>query len=216
VVILDGEDRPGYISPGRHLICRRETDGSDFSIPLPMALPEKILQWISSYDTVPKEYSIGFLGCTSYGKRLDLIEKLKQLYPDSLFLTSAIPSAVAPSPEGRLSRADYYLNLQKCRIVLSLPGAGFDTFRFWEHAACNAVHIAERMPLFIPHDFQEAKHIFRFEHLEQLRKFIEPILDGDRGCDQIIADSRYHLIKYHLTTGRSKYFLDRVKKAYDQ
>jgi hypothetical protein len=74
MVMLDGEDRPGYISPNRYPICRRETDGSDFSIPLPMALPEEIFQWISSYDAVPKEYSIGFLGCASHGRRLDLIE----------------------------------------------------------------------------------------------------------------------------------------------
>jgi len=204
--VIDGEDRPSYVSPGRYLIFRRETDGSDFSIPLPMALPEEIFQWISSYDTVAKEYGIGFLGCASHGKRLEFVEKLKQLYPHSLFQTTAIPSAATPSPKDRLSRADYYLHLQKCRIVLSLPGAGYDTFRFWEHAACNAVHIAERMPLFIPHDFREEKQIFRFTHLDELRNLIDRILEKDTHNNQVIGSSRDHLNKFHLTTERAKYF----------
>ena len=216
MAILDGEDTPGYIPAGRHVICRRETDGSDFSVPLPMALPEEILQWISSYDSVPKQYSIGFLGCASHGRRPEIIKKLQQLYPDSLFQASAIPSDADPSPAGRLSRDEYYQNLQKCRIVLSMCGAGFDTFRFWEHAACNAIHFAERMPLFIPNNFRDGKHIVKFEKFVELRKSIDHILEKDRVCDQMKQNSRHHLVNYHLTTERAKYFLDRVKRACDR
>jgi len=101
-------------------------------------------------------------------------------------------------------------------MVLSMPGAGYDTFRFWEHAACNAVHLCERMPLLIPYDFNENQHMFRFNGLDELRKAIDAVLHEQKGCAQLIANSRHHLIKYHLTTQRAKYFLDRVTKAFQR
>jgi hypothetical protein len=38
VVIIDGEGSPVSIPPDSYLVCRRETNGSDFSIVLPVAL----------------------------------------------------------------------------------------------------------------------------------------------------------------------------------
>ncbi|MEJ2041104.1 MAG: hypothetical protein P8X55_19575, partial [Desulfosarcinaceae bacterium] len=35
LVIIDGEDKPYAVPLGPWVVCRRETDGSDFSIPLP-------------------------------------------------------------------------------------------------------------------------------------------------------------------------------------
>lgn len=210
LVVIDGEDRPAKIPPGKYVICRRETDGTDFSIPLPMALPEEILQWISSYDDAPKQYSIGFLGSTHDGIRKKIVEMIAQFYPDALLHTSVIPDGHNPAPAGRFGRNDYYLNLQKCSLVLSLPGAGYDTFRFWENAACNAVHIATRMPLFIPNDFKESTHIFRFANIDELKRIVDRVLDRIVETDEIIRNARYHLVQFHLTTKRAEYFLNRI------
>jgi hypothetical protein len=215
LVVIDGEDFSAKIPPGKYVICRRETDGSDFSIPLPMAIPEEILQWISSYDGAPKQYSIGFLGSTHDGVRKRIAEMIAQFYPDALLQTSVVPNGNDPSPDGRLGRNDYYLNLQKCRLVLSLPGAGYDTFRFWENAACNAVHVSAKMPLFIPNDFREAAHIFRFTNIDELKMIVDSVLDRNVETDEIIRDARYHLVQFHLTTKRAEYFLDRVAKIFD-
>jgi hypothetical protein len=215
LVIIDGEDSPAKIPPGKYVICRRETDGSDFSIPLPMALPEEILQWISSYDETPKQYSIGFLGSTHDGVRKKIAEMIAQYYPDALLQTSAVPDGNSPSPDGRFGRNDYYLNLQRCRLVLSLPGAGCDTFRFWENAACNAVHVCTKMPLFIPNDFKEGSHIFRFTSVDELRKIADAVFDRKVEIDDIIRDARYHLVQFHLTTKRAEYFLDRVTNIFN-
>ena len=214
LVIIDGEDSPAKIAPGKYAICRRETDGSDFSIPLPMALPEEILQWISSYDDASKQYSIGFLGSTHDGVRKKIAEMIAQFYPDALLQTSVVPRGNNPAPDGRFGRNDYYLNLQKCRLVLSLPGAGYDTFRFWENAACNAVHIATQMPLFIPNDFKNGAHMFRFANVDELRKIADSVLDRKVDVDDIIREARYHLVQFHLTTKRAEYFLDRVTKIF--
>jgi hypothetical protein len=215
LVVVDGEDTSSQIPIGRYVICRRETDGSDFSIPLPMALPEEILQWISSYHNTPKEYSIGFLGSTIDGERRRTIETVAKDFPDALFRISDVPSEDNPAPKERLTRDDYYLNLQKCQIVLSLPGAGYDTFRFWENAACNAIHVALKVPLFIPNDFVDGEHILRFTHLDELRRKLDQVLERKIKSDEMISKGRFHLTNYHLTTNRAKYFLDRIKCALD-
>jgi hypothetical protein len=205
LVLIDGEDRPARIPLGNYIICRRETNGADFSLPLPMALPEEILQWIMTDDHLPKEYSIGFLGSTNDGRRRKIVEEIERFYPNTLFQTTNVPSAADSCPQGRLSRRKYYRQLQKCRIVLSLSWAGYDTFRFWENAACNAVHLAFRFPLYIPNDFTDNQNILRFDHPDELRRKIDPILDNFDKAREMIRNGRRHLVTYHLTTGRAEY-----------
>lgn len=214
LVIIDGEDSPTEIPPGKYIICRRETDGTDFSIPLPMALPEEILNWIASYDSIPKRYSIGFLGSAQDDRRRQIIETIAKHFPDALLQTSIIPKETDPSPAGRIGRDEYYRQLQKCRILLSLPGAGYDTFRFWENAACNAVHVSTLMPLFIPHDFESHTHIFRVGTMDKFRVIVDQILENNQDSNDVVQKARHHLVKFHLTSGRAKYFLDKIKNAF--
>jgi hypothetical protein len=180
-----------------------------------MALPEEILQWISSYDEAPKQYSIGFLGSTHDGVRKKIAEMIAQYYPDALLQTSVVPDENIPSPDGRFGRNDYYLNLQKCCLVLSLPGDGYDTFRFWENAACNAVHVSAKMPLFIPNDFVDGSHVFRFAKIDELKMIVDGVLDRKLEIDEIIRNARDHLVQFHLTTKRAEYLLDRIAKIFD-
>jgi len=216
MVWLDGEDVPVRINPGPYVVGRRETDGSDFSIPIPMALPEEILNWIKSFDQVPKTRSIGFLGSTEGGLRRRIAEEISKCFPDALFQTSAIPSDSNPSPAGRLSRHDYYRQLQSCQLVLSLPGAGLDTFRFWEHAACNAVHLSQRLTLYIPNGQVDGLHLLYFNDISQLKAHIDRMLNDPAQADRIMAAGRKHLIDFHLTNRRAVYFLDRIRQAFVQ
>jgi hypothetical protein len=214
IAIIDGEDRPASIRPGRYVVFRRETDGVDYSIPLPMALPEEIFHWIVSYDDQPKTYSIGFLGSTHDGERLRFIEELSACYPNCLFSASVVPSAQNPLPRGRYGRDEYYRELQKCRLVLSLAGAGNDTFRFWEHAACNAVHLSVRSPLFIPDDFEDGRSILRFSDSGEIRAHIDRVLEKPDLAQELVIEARLHLIQHHLTIHRAGYFLNRLQVAF--
>jgi hypothetical protein len=60
-VLIDGEDKPSRLPPGPYIIGRRETDGSDYSIPIPMAIPEELFGWIARYDNLPKRFSVDSL-----------------------------------------------------------------------------------------------------------------------------------------------------------
>ncbi|MDR4499748.1 MAG: glycosyltransferase [Candidatus Scalindua sp.] len=216
IIIIDGEDFPVKINPGPYVICRRETDGADYSIPLPMALPEEIYNCITSFDNNPKTYSIGFLG--SVGKQSEsrraLIEDLASHYPDTLLQTTPILCEGDNRPDKRVGLKAYYDTLQRCRLVLTLRGAGYDTFRFWENAACNALHVSEIMPLFIPNVFNDRQHIMQFSHIDELRRIIDNHLTNSNETEQVIRNGRKHLKNYHLTTKRAGYFLDRIKRAF--
>ena len=213
LVIVDGEDRPARIPTGNWIVCRRETDGSDYSIPLPMALPEEVFEIITGFDGQPKKYSLGFLGSTHDGRRKKLAETIARWYPDSLLAATEVPDPKKPLPKGRLGRMDYYRALQQCRMVLSLAGAGYDTFRFWENTACNAVHLVKQMPLFIPRPFVHGRHLLSFGKTEELRRHVDRMLEDDQGGRQMIAEQRHHLYRHHLTQARAAYFLDRVQQA---
>jgi hypothetical protein len=211
LAVIDGEDHPQKITPGPFVVCRRETDGSDYSIPLPMALPQEVFEWIAYYDNQPKNFTIGFLGSTHDGSRKSLVEALSRHYPQSMFQATAIPSGDRPVPQGRMGRDEYYRRLQQCRFVLTLAGAGYDTFRFWENAACNAIHIAARMPLFIPDDFKDGQSILRFDAIDGLRRSIDPFLADEERSQELIRNGRYLLYTKHLTTHRAEYFLNRIR-----
>lgn len=214
-VIIDGEDTPHPISPGPYVVCRRETDGTDYAIPLPMALPEEIFHWIARYDASPKSYSIGFLGSTNGDDRTELLDQFSKRYDMTLFQATEIPSNDKPLPRGRMDRDTYYRQLQKCQVVLSLPGAGLDTFRFWENAACNAVHVSPSIPLFIPEDFENRKEIIRFQKLDDLFSRIDTILNHRQALPELVQHGRLKLMGHHLTTHRAAYFLNAVTRAFN-
>jgi len=212
IAIIDGEDHPVRMPPGPFFFCQRETDGTDFSIPLPMALPEEIFQWITSYDNLEKKYSVGFLGCVREcnQERHTIVNTIAKYYPDSILHATVTPSETNQNPDGRFGRDEYYKKLQECKIVLSLRGVGYDTFRFWENAACNAIHISQKMPLFLPNDFQNNRHIFRFSDITELRRIIDAVLERKVDVSSILAEGRSHLKNSHLTTKRAQYLLDKL------
>lgn len=217
LILIDGEDYPVKLPPGNYIIFRRETDGTDYSIPLPMSLPEEIMNWIISYDNLPKRYTIGFIGSVGNfnNERADIINYLNKLYPDSLLKIHEIPFENNQQPLNRVSRDDYYKYLQMCKITLTLKGAGNDTFRFWENSACNAVHISQELSLFIPNDFKNGRQILRFSSYGELVKLIDNIVEDKLNIREIIDECRNHLIKYHLTTKRAQYLLDRIINSFE-
>lgn len=218
LVLIDGEDYPSAVPMGPYVICRRETSCSDYNIPLPMALPEEISAWIKTFDKTPKRYSIGFIGSSREfyhgGSRADILQVLSNRYKDTCFKETALPSQLIPRPEGRLNREDYYVTMQSCKIVLSLRGEGYDTFRFWENAAMNAVHVSQSMPLLIPNDFTHNVNIFKCANINELIRTIDNILDGDVDSETIIKQSHLHLERFHTTTKRAAYLLEELHKAF--
>jgi len=216
LAIIDGEDHPVNMTPGPFLFFQRETDGTQYGIPLPMSMPEEILLEISEFKHEPKRYSIGFIGSLSdqEGYREKIVHSLMKHFPDGLFKLSGIASQVEQSPQGRLGKKAYYQSLQQCEMLLTLRGAGFDTFRYWEHMACHAVSLVEKMPLFVPYAFKHDVHQQVFSSEKQLITQVESLLSNKQRLQEIMTAAREKLIKSHLTIHRAKYLIDRLQMTY--
>jgi hypothetical protein len=209
LVLLDGEDYPAPIKPGPYAVLRRETDGADHTIPLQMALPVEVLNWIDRHADAPKHYSLGFLGSRSVHTpdRNAMLDELGRIFPDSTIQAWPIDQA----PKGR---DHYYRTLQSCKVVLNLPGAGYDTFRYWENAACNALHVAKRMPILIPDDFRDGRDIIRFDGIRELAYQVERALSGHTDWLGYAESSRQWLRQHHTTEHRARQMIDRLRRAF--
>src|SRR5262249_49821848 len=108
----------------------------------------------------------------------------------------------------------YYRQLQSCKVVLSLPGAGYDTFRYWENAAVKAVHIAKRVPLFVPDDYRDSREIIRFSGIRDLAYAVERVLCDELDWSEFAARSREWLRAYHTTERRALVTVDRLTAAF--
>lgn len=210
VALIDGEDRPARLQPGNYVILRRETDGYDFSLPLPMAMPVEVLDWIDRHADAPKTHSVGFLGSRSglTAERNAILDELCRICPDALV------DAWGVSDGKWQGRDAYYHALQSCKAVLTLPGAGLDTFRYWENASCNALHIASRMPLFIPRDFRDGHEIVRFTGVGELAGVLDRIASGAIDWHAFAERSRRWLRGLHTTECRAATTLDRLHAAF--
>ena len=216
VAVIDGEDKPVPMRPGPYLFFQRETDGSSHSIPLPMAMPEEIFDEISHFDSESKTYSVGFVGSLSDqdGFRKRVVSALKEYFPEGLFRLSGVADGNNPVPEGRLGKHNYYKSLQQCETLVTLRGAGYDTFRYWEHISCNSVNVVEKFPLFIPNQFIEDKHLLRFTSDRELIQQIETILNQPDRAAEMINAARKHLSRAHMTSHRAGYFIDKLFAAF--
>ena len=172
--------------------------------------------WPCRHDGLAKRHSVGFLGSRGAltHDRNDLLDGIAARYPDNLIRASAVPSAADAMPQGRMGRDDYYKTLQQCRVLLTLAGAGYDTFRYWEHAACGGVHVAARMPLFIPDDFAEGAGILRFRDLSEACRAIDFALENASRAEAFAEESRATLLAKHTTVKRAEYVLNRMRRAF--
>jgi hypothetical protein len=209
LALIDGEDFPAPIRPGPYAVLRRETDGSDHSIPLPMAMPIEGIAWIDRHAGAPKTHSVAFLGSRSphTPDRNALLDDMARIFPDGMIGSWAVGDA-SPGRDG------YYRNLQSCQVVISLPGAGLDTFRYWENASCNAVHAAKEMALYIPDPFRDGRELITFTNLSDLAASVEKVLSGRIDGLALRLRSRERLLAHHTTDKRAAYVIDRLKQAF--
>ena len=210
LALLDGEDYPRPIKPGPYLILRSATDGTDFSVPVQYAMPQELMDWIDSHQDEPKTHSIGFLGSRGAltPDRNGMLDDLARMFPDSLITAWE----VGQNPSS--SRDLYYKDMQSCKILLNLPGAGVNAFRYWENATCNALNVAKRVPLLVPNDFREGIEVQKFTTLTELAYIVEQVLSDRIDWRGYSERSRDWVRKYHTTETRAEDVVGKIKLAF--
>lgn len=110
-------------------------------------------------------------------------------------------------------KGDFYLEeISRCKIVLNLRGAGWDTLRYWETPALGTFMISQKPGIVIPNNFRDGQEIvFCKDDLSDLVDLCQYYLDHEHEREQIATNSEAWLRKYHNEDVGAAFFLDHLR-----
>lgn len=129
---------------------------------------------------------------------------LRRLYLD------AIEKAYGWNLNQTFDQAAYLSRMRQSRIGLNCFGMGFDTVRYWELAAQGCLVLSERLPIHIPHNFEDGRHAVFFSDLPELLARLAYYLAHPEACRAIGEAGRLHFQRYHTNRARAGQVLDRI------
>ncbi len=109
-------------------------------------------------------------------------------------------------------KGSFYLQeIASCRIVLSFPGVGWDTFRYWEVPALGRFMISIKPKIKIPQDFENNKNIiFCRDDLSDLVELCEYYLRNESSREKIAKNAAQHAREFHSDIARAQYILEKL------
>jgi len=102
----------------------------------------------------------------------------------------------------------YMRRLARARIGVSVRGAGWDTYRYWETPLAGAMLLSQRLGILVEDDFVEDKEAVFFDTpKEMLAKAVQLLLDEPHRA-AIAAAGRQAVLTRHLSIHRAARVLD--------
>lgn len=160
------------------------------AFPLPFAYPEGR---VSPDITASRSESIFWAGHRNFGMRRLYLERLEQMLHRTLDKTYA--------------QDQYVEQLRRSRIGINVFGFGFDTVRYWEIPAHGAMLFSERLPIRIPHNFEEGVSAVFFDHLADLETKLAYYLNNPDESLAIARAGYEHLRRFHTSSARARQML---------
>lgn len=102
----------------------------------------------------------------------------------------------------------YYDLLRNSFSALSIPGAGFDTFRFWEILGSGCLLISKRVPIRMPFPLQEGIHYLAFDTKDELNNILANLYKNREALESIRRQGYEFARSYHTTRARAFYMLN--------
>jgi hypothetical protein len=96
---------------------------------------------------------------------------------------------------------------QNSKMAISLPGAGFDTFRYWEIPYYGTCLVSPYLPIEIPNNFEDMNSAIFFSNFSQLEKKLLRTLKND-SWKEIAIEGHKKFKQYHSSEQRAKRFLE--------
>lgn len=87
---------------------------------------------------------------------------------------------------------------------ISVPGAGYDTYRYWEIPATGACLVSFRTPITIPEDFTHWKNAIFVDDLYDLSKIMNFLLTERKSVQDIGYEGFLHLRSRHTSVQRAE------------
>lgn len=116
---------------------------------------------------------------------------------------------------GFQSFSEYQKILDMSKISISLRGAGWDTYRYWEIVHHGAILCSEQLPLVIPNNFENDAIFFDSANLNDLEEKLRYYLSDPELLDKMQTEAWERLLKFHTAKARATYVLQEVNKYYE-
>ena len=110
---------------------------------------------------------------------------------------------------GFAQNTEYLAQLNDSQSVVSIPGGGFDTLRFWEILGQGSLLLSKRVALQMPEPLVEDKHYLAFDSFEEFKDRLA-YLDHPDLVDQIRFDGWSHALAHHTSQARATYLLNLI------
>lgn len=157
------------------------------AFPLPFAYPDSR---VPAAAPAERRYDLFWAGHRGFG--------LRRLYLDRIEALTGQTFAFAYAQE------DYVRLMQTSRIGLNIFGAGFDTVRYWELPAHGCLLLAERLPIRIPHDFQDGKTAIYFDDMRELEEKLAYCVAHRIAVGAIARAGHAHFLRHHTGSARAR------------
>lgn len=190
---------------------------SPHTFPCPLAYPDSLLPpAIEGERTIP----VFWAGARNFGLRrlyLEYLERRAGIPCDPLYtLEDYEHHIVGVDYHQRASQEEYRTALLSARIGLSCFGCGFDTLRYWELPAHGAMLLAERPPIHIPYNFEDAVSAVYFDDLRELEEKLRYYLSHAEEAAEIARAGRIHLERHHTGAARARQLLGWMERILEQ
>lgn len=106
----------------------------------------------------------------------------------------------------------YQARIRESRMGLNCFGMGFDTVRYWELPAQGCMLLSDRLPIRIPHNFEDGVHAVFFGDLPELLEKLAYYLNRPEESRAVAEAGRLHFQQYHTNAARASQLLSRVNQ----
>ncbi len=198
VALFGGEDCAGWPSGVRYThrfkmqLFPIERTGNLF--PLPMAAPTRVMLPAK----IERDIDVSFVARPTVEVRAWCAELLSRQGYTVLF--------------GRdLPREQFCWVLNRSKIAVSLRGAVWDTFRYWEIPYHGALLLSERLPILIPDNFVDGESAVFFDSPGEMLDKIEALLADEPRLARIADNGRKLAWERHTALARARYVLEKME-----
>lgn len=198
VALLNGEEGPPVWPEGVRYTHRfrmsllPEEQAPDL-YPLPMAAPPRVML----PAPVIRDIEVSFVARPTNETRDRCAEMLRQ-EGFTVFYGADLP------------REQFCWILNRSKIAVSLPGATWDTFRYWEIPYHGALLLSQRLPIVLPDNFVDWESAVFFDDLEDMMAKIRFLLADEGRLAAIAAKGKELSWEKHTSVARARYLLEKM------
>ncbi|MGC8483715.1 MAG: glycosyltransferase [Thermodesulfobium sp.] len=98
---------------------------------------------------------------------------------------------------------EYVRVVQQSKLSISLPGMGFDTFRYWEIPYYGSVLVSPKLPIEIENNFEDMKSGVFFDKFAEFQNKTLKVLRSD-SWEEISKNGHSFFLKHHSSEERAK------------